>query len=194
MKVYLGLGSNLGDSRQIVLDAAKTLEDVLSGLRSASLYETKPLYVMDQGSFINTVVEGQYALVQDFSPTASARALLSRLHEIEARFGRDRANERRWGERFLDIDILLFGDSIISEADITVPHPRLKERRFALEPLLELFPDAAEPGTGLFYSDFCAALPDHGVRLINLTTNHTNQHEMVSSAICVNIRNKSIQK
>jgi len=183
MKVYLGLGSNLGDSRQIVLDAVKALEEVLSGLRSASLYETKPLYVTDQGSFINTVVEGHYEPLEASSPTASARELLSRLHEIEARFGRNRAKERRWGERFLDIDILLFGDSIISEADITVPHPRLKERRFALEPLLELFPDAVEPGTGLFYRDPCAALPDQGVRLINFTTNHMNQYEMVSGPL-----------
>jgi len=166
MKVYLGLGSNLGDSRQIVLDAVKALGEVLTGLRSASLYETKPLYVTDQGSFINTVVEGHYApnyTSIEASPAASARELLSRLHEIEARFGRDRAKERRWGERFLDIDILLFGDYTVNEADLTIPHQRLRERRFALEPLLELSPDIAEPGTGLFYRDFCAALPDQGV-------------------------------
>jgi 2-amino-4-hydroxy-6-hydroxymethyldihydropteridine diphosphokinase len=171
VKVYLGLGSNLGDSRQIVLDAVKALEGVFTGLRSASLYETKPLYVTDQGSFINTVLEGHYkpnyTSIEASSPTASARALLSRLHEVEARFGRNRANERRWGERFLDIDILFFGDSIISEADIAIPHPRLKERRFALEPLLELSPDFAEPGTGLFYRDFCAALPDQGVCVLH---------------------------
>jgi len=174
MKVYLGLGSNLGDSRQIVLDAVKALEDVLTDLRMASLYETKPLYVTDQGCFINTVVEGLYTPSKAFSSTVSARKLLSRLHEIEARFGRDRAKERRWSERFLDIDILLSGNSIISEADITIPHPRLKERRFALEPLLELFSDATEPGTGLFYRDICAALPDQGVRILNSTTNQTN--------------------
>ena len=168
MKVYLGLGSNLGDSRQIVLDAVKALEEVLSGLRSASLYETKPLYVTDQGSFINTVVEGRYEpnypSIEASSPTASARELLSRLHEIEARFGRDRSKERRWGERFLDIDILLFGDYTVNEADLVIPHTRLKERRFALEPLLELFPEATEPCTGFFYRDICDALPDQGVQ------------------------------
>ena len=172
MKVYLGLGSNLGDSRQIVLDAVKSLEEVLTGLRSASLYETKSLYVTDQGSFINTVVEGHYepnyTSIEASSPTASARELLSHLHEIEARFGRDRAKERRWGERFLDIDILLFGEYTVNEADLVIPHLRLKERRFALEPLLELSPDITEPGTGLFYRDLCAALPDQGVRILNL--------------------------
>jgi 2-amino-4-hydroxy-6-hydroxymethyldihydropteridine diphosphokinase len=161
--VYLGLGSNLGDSRQIVLDAVKALEEVLTEIRRASLYETKPLYVTDQGCFINTVVEGFFTPENAFSPTASARELLSRLHEIEKRFGRDRTKERRWGERFLDIDILIFGDLTVNETELTVPHTRLKERRFALEPLLELFPDAAEPGTGRFYRDFCAALPDQGV-------------------------------
>jgi 2-amino-4-hydroxy-6-hydroxymethyldihydropteridine diphosphokinase len=166
VKAYLGLGSNLGDSRQIVLDAVKALEEVLTCLRRASLYETKPLYVMDQGCFINTVVEGFYTSVEGSSPQASAKELLSYLHYIEERFGRDRAKERRWGERFLDIDILLFGDFAVNEEDLTIPHPRLKERRFALEPLLELFPGAAEPSTGLFYRDFCAALPDQGVRIL----------------------------
>jgi 2-amino-4-hydroxy-6-hydroxymethyldihydropteridine diphosphokinase len=166
VKVFLGLGSNLGDSRQIVLDAAKALEEVLSGLRRASLYETKPLYVTDQAGFVNTAAEGFFTPEKASSPAASAREMLSRLHDIEARFGRDRAKERRWGERFLDIDILLFGDFIVNENDIVIPHPRLKERRFALEPLLELFPDAVEPGTGLFYRDFYAALPDQGVRLL----------------------------
>jgi 2-amino-4-hydroxy-6-hydroxymethyldihydropteridine diphosphokinase len=171
MKVYLGLGSNLGDSRQIVLDSVHALEEVLSGIRRASLYQTKPLYVTDQGSFINTVVEGSYMPVKASSPTDSAKELLSRLHEIEARFGRDRSKERRWGERFLDIDILLFGDFTVNETELTIPHPRLKERRFALEPLIELAPDLAEPGTGLFYRDFCAALPDQVVRVLDLTTN-----------------------
>ena len=174
MKVYLGLGSNLGDSCRIVLDAVKALEEVLTGLRMASLYETKPLYVTDQGCFINTVVEGDYTVPEGSSPLDSAKALLNCLHEIEASFGRDRARERRWGERFLDIDILLFGDLIVSSPELTIPHPRLKERRFALEPLLELFSDATEPGTGLFYRDICAALPDQGVRILNSTTNQTN--------------------
>jgi len=171
VKVFLGLGSNLGDSRQIVLDAVKALGEFLTDTRRASLYQTKPLYVADQGSFINTVVEGFYTLIDASSPTAGAVELLSRIHEIEGRFGRDRSKERRWGERFLDIDILLFGDFTINvnETELTIPHPRLKERRFALEPLIELAPDVAEPCTGLFYRDFCAALPDQGVSVINFT-------------------------
>jgi 2-amino-4-hydroxy-6-hydroxymethyldihydropteridine diphosphokinase len=158
--VVLGLGSNLGDSAGIVCGAAKALGEILTGLRRASLYETEPLYVTDQGRFINTAVAGFYPGKENLR---SARELLSLVHGIEARFGRNRSGERRWGERFLDIDILLFGKFSCEEPDLQIPHARLKERRFALEPLLELFPDASEPETGLFYRDICGKLPCQGV-------------------------------
>jgi len=161
------LGSNLGDSRVIIFEAIKALEDILSELRCASLYETEPLYVTDQGRFINTVVAGFYN--EDQEPLESVRGLLSCLHKIEESFGRNRATERRWGERFLDIDILLFGDLVINETDINIPHPRLKERRFALEPLLEILPDVTEPGTGLSYRSICQALPGQGVKRLPLS-------------------------
>ena len=160
MLAVLGLGSNLGDSRRIVLDAMAALERVLAGLRRASLYETDPLYVTDQGRFINTAVCGLYS--------GTPRELLSCIHGIEARFGRDRAKERRMGERTLDIDILLFGElravlpASANEPCLEIPHPRLKERRFALQPLLELLPDALEPGTGVPYRDICDALAGQG--------------------------------
>lgn len=159
--VVLGLGSNLGDSRRIVLDALESLKSVLSDLRCASLYETAPLHVVDQNHFINTAAAGFFPGPPN---AASAFKLLERIHEIEALFGRDRKQERRWGERFLDIDILLFGDLILNEPELNIPHPRLKERRFALEPLLELFPDAVEPGSGLSYRKICDSLPDQGVK------------------------------
>ena len=171
-QVVLGLGSNRGDtqrdSSRIVLDAIAELGKFLTELRSASLYVTDPLYVTDQARFINTVVCGYYP---DLNTRASsdiqtARELLYCIHYIESRFGRDRVHERRWGERLLDIDILLFGDLVLNESDLIIPHPRLNERRFALEPLLELLPDAAEPGTGLSYRSICEALPDQGVRLL----------------------------
>ena len=154
--VVLGLGSNLGDSRRIILDAITALEQVLAELRRASLYETEPLYVTDQARFINTAVAGLYS--------GTPRELLSCIHEIEAHFGRNRAREQRWGERSLDIDILLFGELIVNESGLVIPHPLLIERRFALEPLLELLPDAVEPGTGLSYKAICDALPDQGAK------------------------------
>ena len=155
--VVLGLGSNMGDSRRIVRDAITALKQILTELRAASLYETEPLYVTDQGRFINSAAAGFYA--------GSPGELLSCIHELEATFGRDRAKERRWGERILDIDILLFGEREVNKGDLNIPHPRLRERRFALEPLVELLPDALEPGTGISYRNICDALPDQGVRL-----------------------------
>jgi len=160
--VVLGLGSNMGDSRRIIQDAIQALEQVLTEVRSASLYETEPLYVTDQGRFINTALAGFYH--------GAPGELLSCIHGIERAFGRDRAGERRWGERPLDIDILLFGEqrvtlaASVKEPCLEIPHPRLKERRFALQPLLELLPDACEPGTGISYKSVCDALPDQGVR------------------------------
>lgn len=157
--VVLGLGSNRGDSRRVILDAVAALGEVLAELRRASLYETSPLYVTEQNRFINTAVSGFYG--------GTPGELLAVVNRIEAAHGRDRSKERRWGERSLDIDILLFGDMIVRNREVLeIPHPRLKERRFALEPLLELCPDAVEPGTGIPYGTICAALPPQGVRKI----------------------------
>ena len=156
--VVLGLGSNLGDSRRIISEAIEALRKILTELRAASLYETEPLYVTDQGRFINTAVSGYF--------NESPEKLLNSVHKIETFFGRNRPKERRWGERTLDIDILLFGNLLIKGQDLEIPHPRLKERRFALEPLLELLPEAVEPGTGIPYLGICEALPDQGVRRI----------------------------
>ena len=161
--VVLGLGSNLGDSRDIILRAVDALKEVLTELRCASLYETDPLYVTDQGRFINTAVTGFYPGSDD---SHSAKQLLAFINSTEKRFGRDRARERRWGERSLDIDILLFDDLIINDADLVIPHERLKERRFALEPLLELLPNVVEPGSGISYRSICDALPDQGIKII----------------------------
>ena len=155
LPVVLGLGSNLGDSRSIIREAVKVLANLIKDLRTASFYRTAPLYVKDQSHFINTAVSGFY----DKTP----EQLLSVIQQIEADFGRDRKSERRWGERSLDIDILLFGDLVFKGADLEIPHPRIKERRFALEPLLELLPCALEPGTGISYRSICDALPDQWV-------------------------------
>jgi 2-amino-4-hydroxy-6-hydroxymethyldihydropteridine diphosphokinase len=77
-----------------------------------------------------------------------ARALLARLHEIERERGRDRAAEGRWGPRTLDLDLLVYGEAVIQEPGLTVPHPRLHERRFVLEPLAAVAPEMMVPGRG----------------------------------------------
>ena len=154
--IILGLGSNQGDSRQIILDAVNSLNKVLDKLQRASLYESSPMYVTDQEKFINSAISGFYS--------KNPWELLKEIHAIEEFFGRNRKNEMRWGRRTLDIDILLFGNLVIREPDLTIPHIRLNERRFALEPLLEICPDAIEPGTGKPYSEICRILPNQGVK------------------------------
>jgi 2-amino-4-hydroxy-6-hydroxymethyldihydropteridine diphosphokinase len=125
-------------------------------MRVSPLYRTAPLHVTDQGAFLNAAAAG-------FFDGGGARELLRAVQAVEARYGRDRRAERRWGERSLDIDILLFGGAAVAEEGLIIPHPRLKERAFALRPLLDLVPEAREPGTAFAYRDALAALPDQGV-------------------------------
>ncbi|MDR1900610.1 MAG: 2-amino-4-hydroxy-6-hydroxymethyldihydropteridine diphosphokinase [Treponema sp.] len=161
----LGLGSNRGDSLRILESAIRSLEEMLREPRRASLYRSDPLYITDQPPFLNTALAG----FCDGEPAA----LLEAVHRIEAAHGRDRRHERRWGERTLDIDILLFGEQALclpsprrGEAPLLeIPHPRLKERRFALEPLLELLPEARDPVTGERLASVLAALPPQGIYL-----------------------------
>jgi 2-amino-4-hydroxy-6-hydroxymethyldihydropteridine diphosphokinase len=163
-QVILGLGSNKPcgrlDSIEILEQAVKALGLILSAPRRSSLYKTAPQGVTDQPPFFNMAVSGGFQ--------GSPKELLSKIHKIEKDFGRDRSKESRWGQRSLDIDILLFGEEEAAEPPLLeLPHPRLTERRFALEPLLEICPGAVEPGTGRLYRDICAALPDQGVLIIS---------------------------
>ncbi len=154
--IVLGLGSNAGDSRQILEDAIAAISRRVGRLCFASVYKTAPMYVTDQPDFFNTAVSGYF----DGSPFE----LLSFVNTIEADFGRDRSKEQRFGRRTLDIDILLFGNEIINEPPkLIIPHERLHERAFALVPLLELLPKALDPRTGISFKEILAALPDQGI-------------------------------
>ena len=147
MFTVLGLGSNKSfaslDSLHLLAKACDFLEPLLSDFRFSSVYRTKPMYVTDQSDFYNMAVSGQTEL--------SAHELLSKIHEIEAKFGRDRKSEIRNGPRSIDIDIELFGneeihfsDSSDSMKNLEIPHPRLSERAFVLIPLLEVLPPDAD--------------------------------------------------
>lgn len=160
-RVFLGLGSNKGDGRAIIAGAAEALGERLENLRLSTLYSSAPLYVLDQPAFLNAAAAG------DFS--GGPHELLAFIHEVEARFGRLRPAERRRGERSLDIDILLFGDEVVSEGPtLTVPHEGLLERKFALLPLLELEPGAVDPRDGKPLFDACAALGTQGIYYADL--------------------------
>ena len=142
VKAFVGLGSNLGE-REVTLRAAigrlRGLPDV-EVIRVSSFRDTEPVGPVDQPRFLNGAVE----LETDLTP----RALLGALLELERAFGRDRSAGPLHGPRTLDLDLLLYGAETIDEPLLNVPHPRLHERRFVLEPLAELDPDLEVPGQG----------------------------------------------
>src|SRR6201996_5375879 len=136
---YLGLGANLGDARQTLKDAVVCLaqQHTISVLAKSSLYRTAPI---DAGGddYFNCVVK--------VDTTLPVRHLLTLCHKIEHQFGRERPF--RTAPRTLDVDILLYGDHSIDEADLIVPHPRLVQRAFALVPLVEIEPALVIPQHG----------------------------------------------
>ena len=146
---YVGLGANLGPREITLLRAVDLLAetDGVEVLAVSQLRETEPIGVVGQPLFLN----GAVALDTSLSP----RELLDRLLEIERELGRVR--DVRWGPRVVDLDLLVYGDRQMDEPGLRVPHPRLHERRFALEPLAELDPDLEIPGYGPM-SDLLAAL------------------------------------
>lgn len=156
--VFLGLGSNQGDSASILRSAFADLACILREPRLSSLYVSKARYVTDQPDFVNAAAFG----LTDLGP----RALLGAIHEIEARHGRDRSREQTKGPRKLDIDILLYGNAVLDEADLAIPHISLGERKFALLPLVELAPDLRDPRSRKAYAELLADLPAQGIYLL----------------------------
>jgi 2-amino-4-hydroxy-6-hydroxymethyldihydropteridine diphosphokinase len=140
-RVYIGLGANLGQREATVRRALELIEarGDIEVEAVSSLRETDPVGYEDQPKFLN----GAAALETELAP----RALLSRLQEVEQELGRDRTGPR-FGPRTIDLDLLLYGDERIHEPGLEVPHPRLAERRFALEPLAELDEALEVPGRG----------------------------------------------
>jgi len=132
---YVGLGANLGDREAAIRRAA----ELLGAERLSTLRETEPWGYADQPRFLNAVAE----LETEEEP----RALLERLLAIERELGRVREGPR-YGPRTIDLDLLLYGELQLDEPGITVPHPRLHERGFVLEPLVELAPELDVPGRG----------------------------------------------
>ena len=136
---HIGLGSNLGDRRALIEAAIEALDglDGIDVTAVSPLLETEPVGPSDQPRFLN----GAAALHTTLGP----RDLLTAMHALEVSNGRDRVTERRWGPRRLDLDLLLWGDLVIDEPGLTVPHPRMHERLFVLEPLALIAPGAIHP-------------------------------------------------
>lgn len=146
---YISLGSNLSDRAQNLRDAIAKLRAHGEVTNTSSFYETAPVEVTAQPHFINAVVELQ--------TSESPHQLLQSLLAIEKSLGRDRATSPPKGPRIIDLDIILFGNQIIHDEHLTIPHPAMHQRRFVLEPLAEIAPDAIHP---VFMRSVCHLLAD----------------------------------
>jgi len=147
----IGLGANLGDATATVQAALQALDALPHTrlLKASRLYRTPAWGKTDQPAFVNAAAVLETEL--------DARALLDAMLGIERDHGRERLDGQRWGARTLDLDLLLYGDEVIDEPGLHVPHPHLHQRAFALVPLVEIAPDLVIPGHGRA-SDLVAAM------------------------------------
>jgi 2-amino-4-hydroxy-6-hydroxymethyldihydropteridine diphosphokinase len=150
---FIGLGSNLGEREVHVRRAVEELGKIARTkfLRVSSLYDTAPVGDVEQPRFLNAVACVETDL--------SAGSLLWNLLLIEQRLGRIRTKARRWGPRVIDLDLLFFGDEIVEEPGLEVPHPEAHRRAFVLAPLAELAPEFVHPTLGETIAALLARLP-----------------------------------
>jgi 2-amino-4-hydroxy-6-hydroxymethyldihydropteridine diphosphokinase len=141
VQACIGIGSNLNNPRQQVIDAIERLDELQSGhiLRHSSLYQSAPFGPVSQDDFVNAV-----AIIETVE---TPEGLLACLKEIERDAGRDPQAER-WGPRVIDLDILLYGSETVDLPGLTIPHPGIAARNFVLLPLREIAPDLVIPGLG----------------------------------------------
>jgi 2-amino-4-hydroxy-6-hydroxymethyldihydropteridine diphosphokinase len=138
-EVYIAIGGNIGDRAKNMAGGLKALGDgPVKITKRSKIYEADSWGPIPQGRYYDAVVKGETSL--------SPRELLEELNKIEASFGRDRGKEIRYGPRTLDLDILLYGDLVVDEPDLKIPHPLLLDRAFVVVPLHEIAPDLVVQG------------------------------------------------
>ena len=149
--IVIAFGSNLGDRRRLILDAAAAVGRLLQNFRLSALVETAPVGagLENDPPYLNAVGVGESAL--------SARDIFEALRAIETAAGRTRPYAG--APRTLDLDLVLAGDDVVREADLDVPHPRFRDRRFVLAPLVEIAPDVRDPVTGLTAKQLLSGAP-----------------------------------
>ncbi|UCD74573.1 MAG: 2-amino-4-hydroxy-6-hydroxymethyldihydropteridine diphosphokinase [Phycisphaerales bacterium] len=150
---YIALGSNLGDRLAAIESAVRSLRATpgVTITTVSEVVESKPIGPACQNDYLNAAVR--------LETTLSPRRLLQRCQEIEAEHGRNRAEERRWGPRPLDLDLLMCGESVIDEPDLTVPHPLMHKRDFVLRPLAQIAPGALHPVLKVTVESLLSSLP-----------------------------------
>jgi 2-amino-4-hydroxy-6-hydroxymethyldihydropteridine diphosphokinase len=137
-QLFLSLGGNLGNTREIFEGAYPLIEKKIGKISVySSIYQTQAWGPIPQADFLNQVLLVNTSL--------KAGACLAEILEIEREFGRER--KERWGPRTLDLDILYYGDKVIAESDLSIPHPRIAERKFILTPLAEIAPTFTDPAS-----------------------------------------------
>ena len=157
-RVYLSLGSNLGDREENLRGAIGGLSgEGVEVTRVSGVYETEPVDYLEQGWFLNLVVEGETSL--------APAELLAAIGRIEQGMGR--VHEVPKGPRTIDIDILYFGEQVVRTEALEIPHPRIAERRFVLEPLAELAPELRDPVSGRTVREMLEDAPAATVRLLH---------------------------
>jgi len=136
-RVFIGLGSNVGDRLRYLQRAVTALGELpgTSVKNLSAVYETEPVGLKDQPTFLNAVVE--------IETTLDVRSLYAALKEIERQLGR--VTRQRWGPREIDLDLLYYNDMVLSDSDLSVPHPEVSNRRFVLIPLAEIAPEFIDP-------------------------------------------------
>src|SRR5512145_2793478 len=153
--LILGLGTNLGDRVKMLSEAVKKIDEEIGTIsKISSVYETEPWGFSSENMFLNVVLICETKL--------EISGILGRILMIESLLGRLRTKER-YTSRVIDIDILFFGDTIIDEAELKVPHPRLHERKFVLLPLNEIVPELIHPVLGKTISQLLVSCKDEGV-------------------------------
>ena len=152
MKVYLGIGTNLGNRENNLNEALALVNEHIGPVRrSSAVYETEPWGFRSENYFLNMVVEIETKL--------RPSGLLGRILMAEAHMGRLR-NEKEYSSRLIDIDILLYGNRVFEQKSLVIPHPRLHKRKFVLVPLCDLVPDLVHPVLGITVKALLKECPD----------------------------------
>jgi 2-amino-4-hydroxy-6-hydroxymethyldihydropteridine diphosphokinase len=149
-RAFIALGGNQGDRPAMLTAALDRLAGAVKGVVRSPVYETAPKYVTDQPAFLNMVIDGRTELPPE--------PLLDMLKAVESDLGR--VAGRRYGPRPIDLDILFYDDLVLETARLTIPHPRIHERRFVLQPLADIAPSFHHPASETTVAAMLAALPD----------------------------------